>query len=64
MRNVKVDMLRSQPDGTKKYKLGAARSKVDRHVSNLITIVENEEDGENECSEGDNNNAELGKPGE
>ena len=26
VRNVKVEMPRSQPDGSKKYKLGAARS--------------------------------------
>ena len=64
VRNVKVEMPRSQPDGSKKYKLGAARSEVTRHVSNLITIMETKEDGESESSEGDNENAELGKPGE
>ena len=51
--NVQVYMLRSQSNGSRKYKL-----------SSLITIVETKEDGENECSEGDKENAELGKPGE
>ena len=66
VRNVKVEMLRSQPDGSSKYQLGAARSEVDRHVSNLIVIVaiEEEENRVNESSEGDKDNAEFGKPGE
>ena len=52
--------------GSSKYQLGATRSEVDRHVSNLIVIVaiEEEENRVNEDSEGDNDIAEFGKPGE
>ena len=44
VRNVKVILPRSQPQGSKKYRSDTARGEVDRHVSNLIVIVPNDDD--------------------
>ncbi len=59
VRNVKVEMLRSQPDRSNKYRLGAAGSEVNKHV-----FMAKEEIGNDESGEGDENIAEFGKPGE
>ena len=62
VRNVKVMLPRSQPEGSTRYRSDTARSEVDRHVSNLIVIVPNDEDEDQE--EVDKEQAELEEPGE
>ena len=62
VRNVKVMLPRSQPEGSTRYRSNTARIEVDRHVSNLIMIVPNDKDKDQE--EAGKGQAELEEPGE
>ena len=53
-----------QPQGSKKYRSDTARGEVDRHVSNLIVIVPNDDDKSDDDEDKNISEAELEKAGE
>lgn len=65
VRNVKVLLPRKpQPKGPKNYRSDIARGEVDRHVSNLIVIVPNDDDTNDDNNDDVSEEVELEKAGE